>query len=111
MRAWLAAFVFTQLVEVPIYLAASRGTPAGWPRRLGVAFGASLLTHPLVWFGFPRLPLPYWPMVGLAEVSAVVAEALWLRVCGGRHTAAWSLLANSASLTLGLAARAWLGWP
>ena len=106
MTRWLLAFALTQLVEVPLYLR------AGASGR--TAFLASTLTHPVVWFGFPllrRLGLGYWGMVGVAEVFAVAAEALWLRAHGVRRALAWSLAANVASFLTGLLLRSLFGVP
>jgi hypothetical protein len=124
MVTWLAAFAFTQCIEVPIYMRAMRGRPA-------VAFGASAITHPIVWFVVPRLwvqlylaliasstvfvirapALRYAAMVLLAECFAVVIEALYLRAFEIRRAFAWSLFANGASVTLGLLSRTLSGWP
>jgi hypothetical protein len=104
MSAWLAAFVFTQIVEIPIYRRALDG-------RFWVAFGASAITHPVVWFLFPLLPLPYLAYTAAAEVFAVVVEALYLRAFGLKNALAWSLLANGASLSLGLLSRYLFGMP
>ncbi|MCC6551948.1 MAG: hypothetical protein IT372_02855 [Polyangiaceae bacterium] len=106
LKAWLSAFLFTQVVEVPIYRGLA-GT--GWLP----AFGASALTHPIVWFVIPSLWRDnYWGMVALAETFAVVAEAIYLGVgFGVKHPLRWSLLANAASAGLGLASRAAFGWP
>jgi hypothetical protein len=101
--AWLLAFAFTQAVEIPIYRRA--GAP------LWVAFGASALTHPVVWFVFPRAGLPWLWMVLWAELFAWLAEAAWLRWHGVRRPLWWSLLANGASLSLGLLSRHFLGGP
>jgi hypothetical protein len=103
LQAWLLAFAFTQAVEIPIYRRA--GAP------LWVAFAASALTHPVVWFVFPLLDLPWLWMVLCAELFAWLAEAAWLRWHGVRRPLWWSLLANGASLSLGLLARRWLGVP
>lgn len=126
MTAWLLAFLFTQAVEVPLYLALLRppprlrallpgellpARPLGRARALAVAFGASALTHPLVWFAFPLVPAPYELQVVLAEAFAVLAEAWWLSRWGAPWPLAWSLLANGASLGLGLASRALWGAP
>jgi hypothetical protein len=105
-KAWLIAFVFTQVVEVPIYV---RGG-ASWP----VAFLASTFTHPVVWFGFPtvyRLGLGYWGTVVLVECFAIGAEALWLAHRGVRRPLVWSLLANGASVALSLVTRALFDFP
>jgi hypothetical protein len=100
---WLVGFVFTQAVEMPLYVSAT----ASWR----VAFFASALTHPVVWFLFPLLPLAYWPMVALAELFAVLAEAWWLRAHGVSRALLWSLAANGASATVGLLSRAAFGVP
>jgi hypothetical protein len=108
MKRWLAAFLLTQLVEVPIYAKALRG-------RAHIAFAASAITHPAVWFGFPHLgralDLSYPMTVACAEVFAVGVEWLWLRHFGVKHAWAWSLGANAASVIVGLSLRAWIGWP
>jgi hypothetical protein len=106
MSAWLVAFLFTQVVEVPLYLRAGA--------RWHVALLASTLTHPVVWFGFPllyRWGVGYWGMAVLAEAFAVGVEAVWLSARGVRRALRWSLLANVASVTLGLLSRELFGWP
>lgn len=101
---WLAAFALTQLVEVPIYLRAQR--------RFSVAFGASAITHPVVWFVVPLLwHGSYAGMVIVAETFAVVTEALWLRRAEVPRAFTWSLVANGASVAVGFAVRALVGWP
>lgn len=111
--AWLAAFAFTQIVEAPLYR-----------RLLGVswlaAFGASAITHPFVWFVFPRIHVSWlWRTLG-SEIFAWVVEAAWFVLLSRRGAAARlglgrallvSLLANGASECLGLTSRAWFGWP
>lgn len=111
LAAWLGAFALTQLVETPIHgrALAHRG---GWPTRLALGFGASLFTHPIVFFGFPRFfPYDHGFGVAAAELFAVAAEALYLRRLGVEQAVAWSLLANGASLLVGYASRALFGWP
>jgi hypothetical protein len=122
-QGWLWAFLFTQAVEVPIYVLGLRA-------RFPEAFGASTITHPLVWFVIPpaceRLyfallaPHPalrfsemerYWGMVVLAETFAILAEAGYFRLLHHRKALRWSLAANLASVTLGMACRYWLGFP
>jgi hypothetical protein len=104
---WAAAFMFTQIVEVPIYR-----------RHLGVgfwaAFGASTITHPLVWLflGSHAWRAPWTAQVIAAEVFAWLTEAAYFGV-GFRRPGAlfWSFVANAASLGLGLLARWLFGWP
>jgi hypothetical protein len=104
--AWFWAFLFTELVEVPIY---------GFGLRVSVpaAFGASAITHPLLWFLlFPYLPLPYAGLLVAGEAFAVTVEALYFSVLFHRPRALrWSLAANAASLAAGLVSRWCFGWP
>ncbi len=119
-KAWLGAFFFTQIVEVPIWAYALREQRrlgpgrAPWPLWICVAlgFGASAITHPFVWFAFPRYaPGSYWVMVVQAEAFAVLVEAAYTRAFGLRWSLGWSLVANGASAGLGLLSRSIFGWP
>jgi len=129
-RAWLGAFCFTQVVEVPIWtfaLRRDRDAPPWWPRlkpagpsatplptwaNLAIAYGASAITHPFVWFAFPRYaPGGYLAMVLQAELFAVLVEALYMRAFGLSWALGWSLVANGASAGLGLFSRELFGWP
>jgi hypothetical protein len=130
---WFWSFAFTQLVEVPIYLRALSGpdrAPAPpWPQRVGLAFLASALTHPYVWFvffavfyssrGYDDLA-HHWPALDVhryaiyfvvAESFAVVVEAVLLRACGLQRAFLWALFANAASAGLGFLSRHLIGWP
>lgn len=104
--SWLCAFAFTQLVEIPIYSVGLRVSVAA-------AFGASAITHPVLWFVlFPRLPLPYIWLIIAGETFAVVVEALYFAVIFHRRRAiAWSLVANGASFGLGMLSRWLFGMP
>lgn len=99
---WLVAFVFTQAIEVPLYLRITDG-------RWSTSVLASTFTHPIVWFVFPALcPLSwgYWGMVAAAEAFAVAGEAAWLRLNGVGMSLKWALLVNAASAVAGLLLRA-----
>lgn len=119
--SWLGAFLFTQAVEIPIYLYGLHRARVelAWPARAAVAFGASALTHPIVWFVFPRLwrslgqPGGYWGMVAAAEAFAVLAEAVYLAGVRMKPGPAFALalLANAASVSLGFWSRFQFGWP
>lgn len=119
MTGWLDAFLLTQVVEVPIYLLALARLEPRRPARLAVAFGASAVTHPFVWFVIPDLvyaawnPLPgsYAVLILLAESFAVGVEAGWLRAFGLRRALLWALGANMASFGAGQALRLLIGWP
>ena len=119
-RPWLHAFLFTQCVEVPIYVhflkrvsPAAGGESVGFPGQLiGLAFVASLITHPFVWFAFPALlPDSYGWMVLLAETFAIVTEALYLWRLKVSQPLLVSALANGMSAGIGLLSRSIFGWP
>jgi hypothetical protein len=106
--AWLRALLVTQLVEAPIY---RRTLAISWWRALVPSF----VTHPFVWFVFPRmsdLGVPYAAWVAVAEGAVWLVEAVLLarlaRVTWMR-AALVSLLGNGASLGLGLVLNAALG--
>ncbi|PRP93951.1 hypothetical protein [Enhygromyxa salina] len=119
MNAWLLAFGFTQLIEVPIYIRAllerlpnREPVCQRWPVALAIAFGASAITHPIVWFVMPKLVPGSWlAMVIVAELFAITAEAAWLRAFGLRRSLAWAAFANAASVVIGLLLRQAFGWP
>jgi hypothetical protein len=115
-KDWLLAFVFTQIVEVSIYRRALErdAPPRGAVLNLLIAFGASTLTHPFVWFAFPPLlagKMSYWAVTALSEAFAVLTEAGYFRLFRLRNALLWSLLANAASEGLGLLSRSLFGVP
>lgn len=123
--AWLRAFVFTQAVEVPVYVLAMRhAVRTGWSERprtlipqILLAFGATAVTHPMVWYLIPLVASPldsYAAYVAVAETFAVVVEAFWFyswHAAWLRRAFVWSLLANALSAGLGSLTRALIHWP
>ncbi len=101
LAAWARAFVLTQAVEAPIY---RRYVPT----RLWVGLVPSAITHPFVWFLFPRMQehgATYLQMALAAELFAWLAEALllWRALrTSWRRALLVSLLANSSSVAVGL---------
>ena len=84
--------------------------------RCGVlaAFGASAITHPIVWFVFfdPSWTAGHWTKVVAAELFAWAAEAAYFRFLFRRPRAwLWSLIANGASFGAGLLSRWIFGAP
>jgi hypothetical protein len=108
LRAWLVAFVFTELVEIPIY-------KTGLSVSVLAAFGASAITHPIVWFVFfdPRWGTGHYAArLVAAELFAWLVEAAYFRFAFGKRRALlWSFVANASSLGLGLISRALFGAP
>ena len=108
--AWLRAFAFTQLVEVPIYLRGARVSAAQ-------GFVASTLTHPVLWFViFPLSPASYETTTIVGELWVWLVEAAYLRYLTRPdmrwpRALAWSLVANAASAGFGELCRALCGYP
>lgn len=106
-RKWLYAFVFTQIVEVPIYRRA-------FDCSFLVAFGASAITHPIVWGVFlaKLWHVSFTTNAIVAELFAWLAEAAYFRfIFGYKRALLWSLVANSASLFVGLACSHFFHFP
>ncbi len=105
-QAWAVAFLFTQMVEVPVYVV---GLRVGWLS----AFGASAITHPLLWFVlFPHLHLPYVWQIVVGESFAFLIEAAYFAFIFRRRRALlWSALANAASFGTGMLSRWMFGAP
>lgn len=105
-REWLLAFALTQAIEMPIYCFALRP-----PWRAPKAFGASAITHPVIWFVIaPLMARHYLPMVVCAEIFAVGVEALYLRLLKVRSPLTWSLVGNGASFAAGALFYFLRGW-
>lgn len=115
---WLVAYCFTHLVEMGVYVNAlglSGDTARPMRERLAIAFGASAITHPLVWFAIPdacyELGLSHWwTIVAIAEAFALIAETLWLAAFGVRRAFFWSFFANGSSYLVGLFCYLVLDW-
>jgi NADH:ubiquinone oxidoreductase subunit H len=112
MSRWLFAFVFTQVIEGPIWW---RGLPAErpGPARILLALLPTTLTHPIVWFVIPSLLSTWVVMFALAECFAVLAEAALARALGlsWKHALVLSLVANGLSAGLGLVSQTFFGLP
>lgn len=109
--SWITAFVLTQVIELPIYAWGTRDAGLSVPWRLWIAFGASAVTHPVVWFVLrPQLSpaLGFEGFFLVAETFAVVAEALYLRAFGIARPWSLALAANATSASAGLLLWGWL---
>lgn len=98
--AWLKAFLFTQIVEIPIY---RYGLRCSYLR----AFGASAITHPIVWFvaAASGWHAAWWIRAACGETFAFLVEAAYFALSfGWKRGLAWSAIANGTSFVLGLIA-------
>jgi len=100
MNDWLAAFFFTLLIEVPIWLWWMREKPAGI--RWLVAIGASTVTHPCLWFLFPWETGNYLTLLIIAETAVFVVEGIWAMVFKVKRPFLLAFCANAVSCTAGL---------
>ena len=75
--AWLIGFGLTLSFEVPLVVWLLGDALPSMRHRLAIAVFANLLTHPLVWFFFPQMPINYAPRVALSECWAFAGEALF----------------------------------
>jgi hypothetical protein len=107
-NAWFNAFVLTQLVEIPIYFwACARVKKRNW--RFLISALPTTITHPLLWAMFPILRahfFEYAMTVVVLEIWVTLVEAQILRWFQIPKALQWSLLANAASVLIGLALRA-----
>ena len=106
LTAWARAFALTCAFELPIVLLATRESPTPVVRRAAIAFTAQLLTHPLVWFVFPRWTAHPEAAFALSELSAWWLEALLYTLTLAK-VSPWLALgvsgvANAVTLGLGL---------
>jgi hypothetical protein len=82
---YLFLFWQSNLLEWPIYLSKfsdkSAGLPKNWRWWKSALFITVMnsMTHPIVFFGFMNLPLPYLANILLAEVFAITAETFILK--------------------------------
>jgi hypothetical protein len=101
---WALAFLVTTVVEVPIVALCMSERPR-W-RTMSSAVFANLASHPIVWFVIPSLGLSDASRRVISESWAIVIEfALYWTVSPmttARRAAGTSLVANGASLAVGL---------
>lgn len=98
-HSWLVGFGLTLFLEVPIVVWLLGDAVESRLRRLAIAIFANLLTHPLVWFFFPQLPIAHAWQLTLSEVWAFAAEALfYFTLLSPMKLTQASLLSLSANL-------------
>lgn len=103
--AWLIGFGLTLAIELPIVFPLLRKADRHWTRRLTAAVAANLLTHPLVWFFFPQIPLGSSQTLAISELWAFGAEACFygyfVANLGWQRATVASALANATSFGIG----------
>jgi uncharacterized membrane protein len=103
---WLRAFALTVLIELVIALPWLRRAEPRVGRRLAGIVLANLATHPLVWFLFPGLLVPYGARIALSELWAFLGETCVYKFVWPtlplQRAALVSLVANGTSFGIGL---------
>lgn len=110
--AWLAAFVWTLAVEVPIYVFVLRRGGQRTRRAVLACLGINAITHPALWFVAPRFG-PDWAWMVSMEACVWVAEAVALSLLlarwgspDARLAIRAAVCANAASTAVGLLVQA-----
>lgn len=105
MTRWLAAFVWTVGLELPVYALAIRRAGQNWRWILMAVLALNLVTHPAVWLWSRAHPAWGWSAWWKAEAAVVAAEALLLGLAfkaPAPRAALAALLANGLSAGAGL---------
>jgi hypothetical protein len=103
---WLKAYLFTLLVEVPIFVLIARRTVELPLWRLALAGAAgTLATHPALWFVWPHLFSDYALYIVTGEILVACIESLTFYALA-RPISFWtavaaSFVANAASYGVG----------
>ncbi len=101
---WLVCFAFSQAVEVPVYVLATRPAVPRW-RAAAAGAACTCVTHPLLWFVWPRvISWDHTAYVVSGELGVGVVESLlfWrlARPVRLSRAVAVAFLANAASYGL-----------
>ena len=103
---WIMAFTLTQVLEIIAGSLIWREKTVSWFRKVCIIFGASLITHPMVWFVFPSIRhdagLSYGEYLFMAESYAYSVEALYYYVLRVKRPVLLSVVANTCSFLTGV---------
>ena len=103
--SWPFAFAITELIEVSIGWIIWRENSISKKRKFAILFGASLLTHPVVWFVLPFFMFEtysYEKYLIVAESFAFIAEATYYYCLHVQRPILLSLVANMCSFLTGI---------
>lgn len=107
MMPWLSAFIWTLVVELPVYELGGKSPPLPWWHMPLVALGLNVLTHPLFsWWTLVVAPPD--AVIFIAEVLISIVEGFVLlavrRDLGASKALVLAVCANGASYGLGILA-------
>jgi len=110
---WARAFAWTVIVETAVVLPLLRFACPSRLRRAGLVLLANVVSHPLLWFLFARLTVPFGHKTLWLEGWAWLAELIVYRISLPKLTlaraAAISAVANGLSWGLGVVVRELFG--
>ena len=103
---WIMAFTLTQVIEITVGMLFWKDEKVSSIRKIATLFGASLITHPMVWFVFPEIRdeggYSYGEYLLMAESYAYGVEALYYYAFRIKRPILLSVLANSCSFLTGV---------
>ena len=103
---WIMAFLLTQVIEISVGSLVWRDAEVKWFRKAYIIFGASLITHPMVWFVFPKIQVDggfdYEEYLLMAEAYAYGVEVLYYYVMKVKNPFLLSIIANTCSFLTGI---------
>jgi hypothetical protein len=102
---WWSAFLLTLVLEIPVYVLLTRGRVPAW-RSAAAGVVCSAVTHPLLWFAWPRTAMSYAAYLVTGELLVIAAETAIFWVVAHplklRRAALVALAANAASCLVGI---------
>jgi len=94
------------VIEISVGMIFWRDTAISSLRKISIVFGASLITHPMVWFVFPQIRdeggFSYGEYLLMAESYAYGVEALYYYAFRVQHPILLSVIANTCSFLTGV---------
>ena len=104
LAVWTRAFLLTLAIEAPLVLIGF--ARVGITKRIAIFFLANCLTHPALWFVFPRFD-PYVIWLLLAETIVILVEwgvfaAAFRSTYSARYALLISFCVNFSSTLVGL---------
>ena len=103
---WIMAFTLTQVIEITVGMLFWRDKEVSSLRKISILFGASLITHPMVWFVFPQIRdeggFSYGEYLLMAESYAYGVEALYYYAFRVQRPILLSVIANTCSFLTGV---------
>lgn len=103
---WIMAFTLTQVIEITVGMLFWKDKEVSSARKICILFGASLITHPMVWFIFPQIRdeggFSYGEYLWMAESYAYGVEALYYYAFRIKRPIVLSVITNSCSFLTGV---------